>query len=168
MTLLMVVFGWTITAHKIKDFGVLKPVALTIGFFQTVIVGIGRIANEENSILRYDNFVGWLLVALNACYYIVFLIGLYRTNRDSNSKKINNFMNTLWYFATIYFFSFPFLMITSVFLVPVEYRHHWIAFGVVFYQSIAIVVMVFYSRSRNSQYFTIVNWEMQLPSVKEA
>jgi len=168
MTLLMVAFGWTITIHNIEDFDILVPVAIMIGFFQIVIIGIGRIAyNEEDFMHRYDNFVGWLLVAFNTGYYIVFLIGLCETKRDSGSKKINKFMNTLWCYATFYFFAFPFLMITSVLFVPMEYRHDWVEFGVVFYQSIAIIVMVFCSKSRKSQYSTVVNWEMQLPSVKE-
>ena len=68
----MVAFGWTITIHNIEDFDILVPVAIMIGFFQIVIIGIGRIAyNEEDFMHRYDNFVGWLLVAFNTGYYIL-------------------------------------------------------------------------------------------------
>ena len=91
----MVAFGWTINVNSLDEFDILLPVSLMIGFFQLVIIGIGRIAyNEENFMHRYDNFVGWLLVAFNICYYIVFVIGLIETKNTVNSKKVDRFMNS--------------------------------------------------------------------------
>lgn len=51
---------------SIEDFDLFLPVSIMLGLFQIIIIGLGRLAdNEENFMHRYDNFVGWILVVFN-------------------------------------------------------------------------------------------------------
>lgn len=168
ITLIFLANGWTINVDSIEDFDLFLPVAIMLGIFQIVIIGLGRQAdNEENFLHRYDNFVGWILVVFNIGLYIYFVVGIVDTKATLKSIKIERFMNILLIFGTIYFFTFPFQMIISVFVLPYDQRAIVVEIGRIVSQCIGILFMATISTDKKGIYSKISNWSTQLPTMKD-
>jgi hypothetical protein len=144
------------------------PVSIMLGLFQIIIIGLGRLAdNEENFMHRYDNFVGWILVVFNISLYVYFMFGVYWTKEEIKNKKMDKFLNMLRVFGTIYFFAFPFLMVVSVFVLPYDMRAPVVEVGRVVSQCIGILTMAFVVTNKKGIYAEVNNWGLQLPTSKE-
>ena len=132
-----------------------------------VIIGIGRqVDNGENFLHRYDNFVGWVQCGFNIGLYIYFMFGISETKGQDKSSKVQNFLNQLTIFGTIFFFTFPFLMVLSVAVLPYNWRAEVIELGRIISQSLAQVLMTFACTNQKSGYMSVQNLSMQLPMDK--
>lgn len=163
--LIFIAHGWTIHFQSIEDFDLFLPVSIMLGVFQIVIIGLGRLAdNEENILHRYDNFVGWILVCFTIGLYIYFVAGIYE-NGYSKQAKVAKFYHNFLIFGSVYFFTFPLLMIISA-LSPYDYQSPIIEIGRIVSQCIGILYMARISTNKKGIYRDIMDFDMQLPTMK--
>ena len=164
----MLAKGWTINFESLDDLELFMPLAILIGIFKVLIIGLGKM--EDNSAMffhRYDSFIGWILVAFNFVLYVYFLIAAIASLKQSKgNQKTYSFFLGLVLYGTIYFFAFPFLMIVTLGSAPEE-RTSKIEVGRIFSQLIGLSVMTYVTGNKKGSYKALISFKAVLPQTRD-
>jgi len=111
---------------------------------QIVLEAYGRKYEEDfNSFHDHEHWPGMCLMVMRVALGIIFQIGILNTLRKDTleDKNIIDFLKSLRIWGSIYFFSFPILVMASRFLPPHK-RHAFVTGVSIASQSMALLAMI--------------------------
>jgi len=171
MTLLiiMIASGWSIDYYKIEELDLYIPLALMIGVFHVIIVGIGRINDDDPTKFHdYESIPGWIIMAFKLIFFFVFIFFAHRTysNAGNNAEK-KEFFVRFSILGTIYLVALPIIVITSTMFVAPYVRNKVIVLGTLTLQIGASIIMTYLLSSKKSKYHAVsMKGRTLLPSGK--
>lgn len=116
--LIMIASGWTVSYKDFPEIDVYIPVALLVVVVNILIVGLGKITNDAyNKYTDYDGLTGYCIIAMRFLLFAWFFYlatSLYKTA----TARLKTFLMNFSIISSIYFMSFPCILVISWFFEP--------------------------------------------------
>lgn len=165
--LVFVGHGWTLYIDDIDDFEFFLPISILIGIFKIVIIGVGRVSeNDLEFNHRYDSFVGILLAAFQIAIFIYFIIGVNESVKimKKKEKKMVEFLKNWRFFGSVYFMTFPLILALSLF-VRDHSRNYFVEVLRMVSEGICCYYVAWVTTSDKGVYKNVANFKLELPGV---
>jgi len=156
MTLLLILIasGWSIDFHRFDELDLYLPLTIMVGIFHIVIVGVGRINDEDPTKFHdYENIPGYIIMSFIMIFYALFAYFVYSTyHKPDSSSDRRNFYKRFSVFGTIYLLALPLIVfISSVFVAPYV-RNKVIILGTLAIQIGTMITLTYLLGSKKSKY----------------
>jgi len=153
--LLLIAYGWTIRFMEFEDMDIMIPIAILLGILHIMIVGIGRITdNEHYRYHDYENWAGIVVIVLRLMFY-AYWIYLFKGSYETAHGEEKVFYARFGVLSTVYFLVFPVLVIIASFAIPPYYRHKVIVIGTLLIQTLTIIVLTYLFTNKKSKYYNV-------------
>jgi len=157
LLLILIASGWSIHFFEIDDMDLYIPLALILGLLHVLIVGIGRIADEEHSKFHdYETIPGWIVIFFRFVFFAIFIY-FARSTIDKEEKGSNKedrlvFMRRFLLLGSIYLLAFPVVVIISSAVVASYVRHKVVTIGSLTLQVTAAIILTYLFSAKRSKY----------------
>ena len=153
--LLLMAHGWSINFLEFEDMDVFIPLGILLGIMHIVIVGVGKIMdNEHYKYHDYENWAGVVVIVIRLLLY-VFWVYLFTQTYNTAKRTEKSFYKTFGIFASIYFLIFPVLVIFSTFFVAPYAKHKVVTTGTLLLQTITLLLFTLIFTTKKTQYYQI-------------
>jgi len=173
LILILIASGWAIDYFELKDMDLYVPLVLIIAVLHALIVGLGKINNEEHTKFHdYESLPGWIIIVLKFIFFGIFwYFGKETLNKLENDGKDDvdkiDLVKRILFWGSVYLLSFPIIVITTSIMIEPYLRHKVITVGSIILQVIVSMILTYLFSSKRSQYFQF-SWKNKtlLPSDK--
>eukprot|EP00494_Astrolonche_serrata_P006499 UN06523 len=144
---------------------------LVLFTFQVWLEYYGRQYEEDfNSFHDHEHWPGYLLMTVRVCWGILFYMGTRSTLKKENmdeQKDVQSYINKLSMYGALWFFAFPILVISSMFI-PIHWRHMYVTGGSICFQTVALLMMLWnFGRDSSYLHLSTLGDDKKKPLLKE-
>lgn len=116
MFLILVSWGWCINYMQLESFDLYIPLAVLIGIFHVLLMGLNKINDEDHDKFHmYQGWGGFILMLFRLGLFFYFMLGIYRTYKISR-ENIKFFLIKIAIFGTLYFLAYPIIVFINIFV----------------------------------------------------
>lgn len=166
--LLLMASGWSINFMKFKDMDVILPIGGVIAFVMLLIVGIGKLVDEEQYFFHdYENWTGMLFMLVRVGLYALWVYLFQQTYKTAINDSERIFFNQMGLLSTIYFLAVPAVVVFATAVVAPYCRHRVVTIGTILMQTLVLVVLTLLFTTKSNRYYQIsMKGRAMLPSAK--
>lgn len=165
--LIFVAHGWTLYIDDIDDFEFFLPISILIGIFKVIIIGVGRVSeNEIEFNHRYDSFVGILLSVFQIGMFVYFIIGAGESIKILKKKEKRSviFLKNWRFFGSVYFITFPLILLIGMFISE-HMRNFFVEVVRMICEGLCCYYLAWVTTSDKGVYKDVANFKLELPEV---
>lgn len=154
-------FGWTIAIPKLASssfqafyrFSGTSFLCFTgMALIQVTLELLGRGYEDDfNQFHDFEHWPGYLLILFRLSQFGIFGYGVRSTLKYSNEDATTSFFYRLAIFGTLWFVTFPVMVVVSSFL-PSYWRHSFVTGSAIFAQSLALMLLTKLMLSKGQYY----------------
>lgn len=166
--LLLMAHGWSIKFLKFEDMDVFIPLGILLGIIHILIVGVGRITDDESYRFHdYENWAGAFVMMLRV-FLFAFWVYLFRETYQKTTKESEkNFFNQFGVLSTLYFLAVPVTVGLATTTVAPYWRHKVVTIGTLLLQVSTLVIFTLLFTTKSNKYYQIsMKGKTLLPSDK--
>ncbi|CAD8046749.1 unnamed protein product [Paramecium sonneborni] len=117
LLLILIAWGWTIEFMNFQiETNFYFPLIFILGIIQTIFAVLGKFLSNQTQFHMYDGWVGY---SISVIYLLLALYFYYSASqRKKKSELVSNFYFQLKIYGTLFFISFPVLLILSKLMDP--------------------------------------------------
>lgn len=155
--------GWTMNNTDIDDFEFFAPIAFIIGFVKFVIIGLSRTTSGDHDIFhRYDGWVGFLLCIFQIVMFGYFIGCSTELYMNATHLRIKRFSKYLLIFGTIYFLTFPVILLCTLWIEPHQ-KNMFVESSRGISEFIAVYFMAYITTNKRGIYKNIAKFNIEFP-----
>lgn len=153
--------GWTITFDSLRQSKVFVPIVLTLAVIKFVVVAVSKMSHPGEEINhQYSGLMGNVLIVSQVSMYSYFIYSTVKNIKAAKIKKVKSFMVRLSLFGSIYFLTFPFMLVLVGMIVSPAYQKPFVEFSRISSEFISIYYLAFITTSEKGQYKNIAYQSM--------
>ena len=165
--LLLMAYGWSINFLEFEDMDVFIPLGILLGIIHILIVGVGRITDDEY--YRYHDYENWagVFVMVMRVLLFGFWVYLYRGTYQAAKEADKIFFNQFGVLSTLYFLAVPIVVIFATTVIAPYYRHKVVTIGTLLLQTVSLIILTLLFTTKSNKYYQIsMKGRALLPSNK--
>jgi len=152
---ILVGWGWTINYINLENFEFFLPLLAFVGIIHLLVVGLSRLTDDEFTKNHdYEGFAGYLIIIMRLFLYIYFVMGLFETFKQARFK-IKSFIIKFGILGTLYFLTFPGLVLVSSFWVAHYVKHKVVMLGTLILESVVLIALTRIFTNKSGDYYDV-------------
>lgn len=152
---ILVGWGWTINYMNLENFEFFLPLLAFIGIIHLLVVGLSRLTDDDFTKNHdYEGFAGYLIIFLRLGLYIYFIMGIRDTFQQARFK-IKSFIIKFGILGSVYFLTFPGLVVITSYFVAAYVKHKVVMLGTLLLESLVLIALTRIFTSKGGDYYDV-------------
>jgi len=154
--LLLMAYGWSIKFLKFQDMDVFIPLGVLLGIIHILIVGIGRVIDDESYRYHdYENWAGLFVMAMRILLYGVWVYLFRETYKKTQKDSEKSFFNQFGFLSSLYFLAVPAMVCLATIVVAPYWRHKVVTTGTLLIQTVTLIIFTMLFTTKSNKYYQI-------------